>query len=329
MRRSIFWLLDHYPETGESVASLHRTAIAHARLADQLGFDTVWLAEHHLSTLGTVPNPAVMLATLAQATSRIRLGPAVAVLPLRNPILIAEDYALVDSLSGGRLNMGVGTGSRPLEFAGVGVDFEHRREAFDAALAELCRRWRAAAAGEPAANSLNVPPVQTPHPRIHVATRSDDGAYAAGLAGHGLLTLVAPLVVQDLGEVQTRVASHTRGLADGGHSTNGSESVVVVFAHVGPSEVEAHTVAIPALARLIRAMTGAEPPDLEERYHEMRERGLGLFGTREQVNEQIGRYAAIGVAHLALVTRFGGMAAAASEFSLRGLAPCASRPGRG
>lgn len=321
MRRSIFWLLDHHPGTGESVASLHRTAIAHARLADQLGFDTLWLAEHHLSTLGTVPNPAVMFAAMAQVTSRIRLGPAVAVLPLRSPILVAEDYALVDSLSGGRLSMGVGTGSRPLEFAGMGVDFDHRREAFDTALAELCRRWRAAAAGEPAANSLNVPPVQSPHPRIHVATRTDEGAYAAGLAGHNLLTLVAPILVQDLDEVRTRVAAHARGLADGGHSANGAESVVVAFAHVGPSEVEAHTVAIPALARLLRAMAGAEPPEMEERYHEMRERDLGLFGTREQVNEQIRRYAELGVEHLALVTRFGGMDAAAAEFSLRELAP--------
>lgn len=323
MRRSIFWLLDHYPETGESVASLHATALAHARLADQLGFDTLWLAEHHLSSLGTAPNPAVVLAAIAQATSRIRVGPAVAVLPLRNPIQVAEDYALVDSLSGGRLRMGVGTGSRPLEFAGMGVDFDNRREAFDAALAELCERWRAAAAGERGASSLNVPPVQTPQPRIYVATRTDEGAYAAGLAGHCLLTLVAPLVVQDLGAIQARLAAHARGLADGGHANSGAEMVVVVFAHVAPSAVEAHALAIPALGRLLQTLTGAAPTQVEESYHQMRERGLGRFGTRAQVNEQIQRYAAIGVEHLALVTRFGGLDAAAAEFSLRALAPAA------
>lgn len=323
MRRSIFWLLDHYAETGESVASLHATALAHARLADQLGFDALWLAEHHLFALGTAPNPAVMLAAMAQVTSRLRIGPAVAVLPLRNPILVAEDYALVDSLSGGRLNMGVGTGSRPLEFAGLGVDFDNRRAAFDAALAALCERWRAARAGERGASGLNVPPVQSPLPPIYVATRSDEGAYVAGRVGHSLLTLVSPLLVQDLSEVQARVAAHARGLADGGHSQNRAEVVVVVFAHVASSDDQAHTVAIAALARLMHALTGTTFSNLEEGYHQMRERGLGLFGTREQVDEQIERYSAIGVGHIALVSRFGGMDAAAAEYSLRQLAPAA------
>jgi len=321
MRRSIFWLLDHYPETGRSVASLHATALAHARLADDLGFDALWIAEHHLSDLGTVPNPAVMLAAIAHATSRIRIGPAVAVLPLRDPILVAEDYALVDSLSGGRLNMGVGTGSRPLEFAGMGADFDHRREAFDAALTEVRKRWCAASAGERGASGLNVAPLQAPHPPFYVATRSDEGAYAIGLAGNRLLTMVAPLVVQDLSEVQARVAAHARGLADGSHMARPAEAVVVVFAHVAPSESKAQADAIPALKRLLLALTGTTPPDLEASYQQMRERGLGLFGTREQVESHLQRYAALGIEHVAFVSLFGGMDPEAAETSLRELAP--------
>lgn len=321
MLRSVFWLLDHYPETGESIASLHATALAHARVADRLGYDTLWIAEHHLSSLGTAPNPAVFLAAAAQATSRLRIGPAVSVLPMRTPILVAEDYALVDSLSGGRLRMGVGTGSRPLEFAGMHVDFDQRRDAFDAALEQLCARWCAVAAGDRGERGINVPPVQSPHPPIYVATRTDEGAHAAGLAGHSLLTLLAPLANQDLRELQARLAAHRQGLAEGGHATDSAEMVVVVFAHVASSEEEAQARAVPALARLVGTLSGAVPADVEEGYRRMRERGTGLFGTREQVREQIEGFGAIGVEHLAFVTRFGGLEAAAAESSLRALAP--------
>jgi len=148
MLRSLFWLLDHHPDTGESLAELHATALEQASLADRLGFTSLWLAEHHFHALGTAANPAVVLSALAQRTQRLRLGPAVSVLPLRNPIQVAEDYALVDLLSGGRLNMGVGTGSQPLEFAGFGADFEGRGKLFDENLAVLRSRWSAAASGQ-------------------------------------------------------------------------------------------------------------------------------------------------------------------------------------
>jgi alkanesulfonate monooxygenase SsuD/methylene tetrahydromethanopterin reductase-like flavin-dependent oxidoreductase (luciferase family) len=156
--RSLFWLLDHYPETGESLSSVHTTALAHARLADRLGFTGLWLAEHHFKKLGTAPNPAVVLAAVAQCTENLRLGPAVSVLPLRDPILVAEDYALVDVLSGGRLDMGVGSGSQPLEFEGMERDFETRRESFDAHLATLRECWGVMASGEPGPTALNVAP---------------------------------------------------------------------------------------------------------------------------------------------------------------------------
>ncbi|MCP3920716.1 MAG: LLM class flavin-dependent oxidoreductase [bacterium] len=65
MRRSLFWLLYQYPETGECVASVHETALEHAAEADRLGFTSLWLAEHHFVNLGTAPNPAVLLAAIA------------------------------------------------------------------------------------------------------------------------------------------------------------------------------------------------------------------------------------------------------------------------
>lgn len=97
----------------------------------------------------------------------------------------------------------------------------------------------------------------------------------------------------------------------------------MVFSHVAESEKEAKDVAAPAMARFIRALVGAAPPDPEDLYGRMLERGTGLFGTLEQVEKQIAGYAEIGVGHIAFVSRFGGMAADAAEQSLRRLAPSA------
>jgi alkanesulfonate monooxygenase SsuD/methylene tetrahydromethanopterin reductase-like flavin-dependent oxidoreductase (luciferase family) len=321
VRRSVFWLLDHYPETGESLASLHASALEHARLADALGYAGLWLAEHHFHRLGTAPNPAVLLAAIAACTRRLRLGPAVAVLPLRDPILVAEDYALVDVLSGGRLDMGVGSGSQPREFEGLGVDFEKRREIFDARLAALRALWGAASARD-GAGTLQVAPVQSPAPPIFVATLHAEGARAIGLAGHSMLTLASPLT-PGLGEIAARLEAHARGLAEGGWPEGSAGAVVAVFAYAAASDGEARAVAAPALGRLVKAMVGVAPPDPADLYERMRERDVGLFGSAGHVAEQINRYAAIGAEHVAFVSRFGGIPPAAAEQSLRLLAPAA------
>jgi alkanesulfonate monooxygenase SsuD/methylene tetrahydromethanopterin reductase-like flavin-dependent oxidoreductase (luciferase family) len=126
MKRSIFLLLDHYPQLTSSHGEHYAFLLEHARSADALGFEALWLAEHHFQDLGTIPNPAVPLAAIAGQTRRLRIGPAVSVLPYRHPVLIAEDYAMVDILSNGRLNMGVGCGSQPVEFTGLDASFDNR-----------------------------------------------------------------------------------------------------------------------------------------------------------------------------------------------------------
>lgn len=316
MRRSLFWLLDDYPDADDCVASLHATALEHARIADDLGFASLWLPEHHFQGLGTAANPAVVLAAVAQHTKHIRLGPAVSVLPLRNPIQVAEDYALVDILSGGRLNMGVGSGSQAMEFAGFDADFEGRQQAFDENLRELKRRWMEATSGGRGAQSLNVVPVQLPGPPIYVASNREEGACSIGRDGHSLLTLVSPML-QSLCEVEDRVRAHKRGLQEGGHSKTDAEAVVVVFAHVSDSLQTARRVAAPALDRILAAL-GAPPGSAD--IDTMRERGTGLFGSPPAVEQQIARYTDIGVEHLAFVSRFGAMRADVAEQSLRSLA---------
>lgn len=95
--------------------------------ADELGFDVGWLAQHHFQeVVGRLPSLFPFLAAAAQCTRRIRLGTAVIVLPFDNPLRVAEDAAFVDVLSGGRLELGIGSGGSPAEFQAFGVDVEQR-----------------------------------------------------------------------------------------------------------------------------------------------------------------------------------------------------------
>ncbi|BBK42170.1 monooxygenase [Allostella vacuolata] len=109
-------------------------AIAQAVLAEQLGFDTVWFAEHHFANLGMCPSPLLMASHAAARTSRIRLGTGVVVLPFYNPMRLVDEIAYVDILSGGRLDLGVGSGSHRHEFSGLGIPIEEARARFGEAL---------------------------------------------------------------------------------------------------------------------------------------------------------------------------------------------------
>ena len=112
---------------------------------EQLGFTNTWVAEHHFSDYGTLGGPPVFLAALAQRTTSMRLGSAVAVLPFHDPIRLAEDYAALDVISGGRLEFGVGRGYQPKEFAGFGIDMADARDRFWEQLDVITSAWK----GEP------------------------------------------------------------------------------------------------------------------------------------------------------------------------------------
>ncbi|MEU6348789.1 TIGR03619 family F420-dependent LLM class oxidoreductase [Streptomyces sp. NPDC047072] len=120
-----------------------------ARRAEDLGYDTVWLPDHILPpapygpVYGGVLEPLVTLGWLAAATSRIRLGTSVLVLPLRSPFVVAKQVATLHALSGGRFTLGVGIGWDAREFAAVGADFGNRAARTDEAIALLRQLFRA------------------------------------------------------------------------------------------------------------------------------------------------------------------------------------------
>ena len=177
-----FGVFDQLPcASGFTEAQRYRDILAQIELGDELGFDTVWLGELHFSrAFSILASPLMVLAAAAQRTSRIRLGTAVTLLPMHNPVKIAEDAATADILSNGRLELGVGRGTAPLHYSGYGIPQEESRERFDEALDFIIGAWTHESFSFEGkyfhAHELNlVPrPLQSPHPPVRIAANSPD-----------------------------------------------------------------------------------------------------------------------------------------------------------
>lgn len=315
MRKSLFCTLDFHPEAQYSLVDVYDAAHEHILLAEALKFECMWFGEHHFQNLGTIPNPSVLLASLARATKHIRLGPAVAVLPMRNTTLIAEDYAMLDVISGGRLNMGVGSGSQLVEYERMGVDFENRRKVFEETLSELKAYWDTS---NSSLAELNVKPVQRPTPPLYVATTSPDHAYHVGLQGDSLLTLVPP-IAEDLSGLKRVIDAHSRGLSDSEANCPDAESVVTVFAHAAEANSEALATAALSTGRFVKLLTGQLIPNAETFCQAMVDRNTGLFGTAEHIAKQLDDYRELGVEHISFLSNFGGMDSGRVQESIKHL----------
>jgi putative FMN-dependent luciferase-like monooxygenase len=167
-------------------ADRYRFATEQARHAEELGFQTVWVAQHHFhEDEGGLPSPFVFLSHLAAQTSRIRLGTGVITLPLENVVRVAEDAIVTDLLSGGRLELGLGSGSTPASFAAFGIDPADRVRVYDEGVQQLL----AALGGQELAHPENhlYPDGSSLLDRVWQATFSSFGGTRAGVPGHGLL----------------------------------------------------------------------------------------------------------------------------------------------
>lgn len=185
MRFGTFHLMERPFERSE--ADIYREQLEQMVWADQLGFDSVWLTEHHFSSAPYVPevsgeycicnSPFALACAVSQITRRVRIGSAVKVLPLEHPLRTAEDAALADILSGGRIDFGAGLGYRKYEFDGLRVPLEEKAERFREALKIITGVWTTDEFSYDG-RFWSVPrltlvprPVQQPHPPVWIATR--------------------------------------------------------------------------------------------------------------------------------------------------------------
>ena len=128
MKFALFILASWLEEDTSAQSRIYDEALEQVELAEELGFDSVWVAEHHSSRYGIFPSLTPILSYMAARTKKIRIGTGVSVLPFHNPIRLAEEAAMLDLLSHGRLEFGVGRGSADYEYGNFKVEFDSRDE---------------------------------------------------------------------------------------------------------------------------------------------------------------------------------------------------------
>jgi alkanesulfonate monooxygenase SsuD/methylene tetrahydromethanopterin reductase-like flavin-dependent oxidoreductase (luciferase family) len=179
-----------------STSELYDTRLELIRAADEAGFFAYHLAEHHSTPLGMAPSPSVFLAAVARETRRIRLGPLVYLLPLYEPLRLAGEIAMLDQLSHGRFELGVGRGVSPYELAYRGVDHTTTKDVFLESLDTIVAALTTdvlSAGGQRTPRYEDVPvqlhPLQRPYPPLWYATTMVDSAAWAGAEGINLMGL--------------------------------------------------------------------------------------------------------------------------------------------
>jgi alkanesulfonate monooxygenase SsuD/methylene tetrahydromethanopterin reductase-like flavin-dependent oxidoreductase (luciferase family) len=190
---------NHYPNNTRPANQFIADITAEAILADKLGMHSVWIGEHHFSTLGVLSCPDLVLSYVAASTKHIRLAPAVTVLPLHHPIRVAEQWATLDLLSGGRVDFAAGRGYDRREYLPFKAPFEDNSAMFAEGLEVVHRLWTSAGPISHKGKyyafddvAITPQPIQRPIP-TYVASFSRPSIELAARLGMGLV--VAPFAV--------------------------------------------------------------------------------------------------------------------------------------
>lgn len=317
LRFSLFSVNDHYPSRQRTVAELYGQVIHQGEMAERLGFDTFFCAEHHFHEYGVVPDPAVMLSALAQRTTRIRLGTAISILTFHDPRRIAETYSMLDLMSGGRLVFGVGSGYLPHEFVGYGKDPKEKRDRFNENL-DVVKRLMA---GETLSYSgrfsasdkvvLNVLPHQGRVPPIYVAVLAREGAYHVGRQTNRIFT-IPYASCKSFDDMGTLLAEYRRGRAEAGLAADDDDHVFTLHTYVAKTDDEAREQAKAAYDLYVATRLYAA----KHTYEDIIANGICLFGSVETVAQKLCRLHEMGIRHVATMHNFGGLDPALVERSM-------------
>jgi alkanesulfonate monooxygenase SsuD/methylene tetrahydromethanopterin reductase-like flavin-dependent oxidoreductase (luciferase family) len=297
---------------------------------EALGFESVWLPEHHFAIYGMLGNPLLLAAAVAQRTERMKIGTAVVVLPFQHPLRVAEDAAMVDALSGGRLLLGVGRGYQPPEFHGFDVPQGESSEMFLESF-EIIKR---ALSGEKFAYDgkywkfeepieIFPKPLQKPHPPFYVASVSRRSLDVA--ARHNMSLLRSPQF-SNLDAVAAAFDEYVGLLRGYGHDPDALDQPLSMRVYVAPTDEEAKAETKHALwfyhllGSLVPGAPGREEvPKGYEKYpmdpealanltlDDVWERGTA-FGSPERVTEVLKTYMhKLGVDNFIIQMRIGGL----------------------
>jgi len=253
MRFYINILTTYFPDLDPPYDTYYQQILEQVELAEELGWECFMFNEHHfLGYGGLVANPAVLLGAAAARTSKIRLGPCIAILPLRHPLHSAEDYAMVDAISGGRLEFGIGSGNTEIDYKVFGVSRENDRQRLREAIDVILKTWaneRISHTGQFwSFDELTVypRPIQQPSPPIWVAGTSAQGLGWAGRQGYHIMTVGHPHPPE---KVRPGVEAWKQGLMTSGYDLKTKHCQFHVRTHVSERSANARSIAMAAIKR--------------------------------------------------------------------------------
>ena len=260
---------------------------AQAQRAEALGLHSIWLPENHFGDQRSLPSPLTLLAAAAAGTERIKLATTSYLLPIRHPLLAAEEVAVLDQLSEGRLILGVGRGIQEAVFKAFDLPASDKRQRFQANLDIMRRAWR----GEPVLAPTGEEPVhlaplplQRPHPPLWVAAFGPLALRQAG--GLGLPYLASP--IESLDSLEQNYARYRAAVAEAGLPP---VAITPVMRTVFVTDDEAQAVVVRA------ALQKAVPPSLRDKARAVDD--WAIVGDAFHVRDKLEEYRArLGVTHL-------------------------------
>ena len=234
-----------WPERRVPLETVYERAFDRIRIMDQSGYDAVWLAEHHFSSFSICPSIHMMGVQVAARTKNLRIGTAVSLAPFYHPLRLAEEVALLDVLSGGRVNWGAGRGYQMTEFQAFGVPPEDSYPRFRENVQVVIEAWTKERVSFKGRfwqfDDIEVlpKPVQKPHPPVWLAASSAEAINWAGENGFSIMTDPHSSHAQ-IGE---KLAFYREALARQGHSIEGRDVPMARLVAVARTRQEAERIA--------------------------------------------------------------------------------------
>ncbi len=191
-----FGVFDHLDRNDLQLGAFYRARLALTEMYDAAGFHAYHVAEHHATPLGLSPSPSVYLSAVAQRTTRLRFGPMVYCLPLYHPLRLVEEICMLDQLSGGRLELGLGRGVSPFEAQIYGLDYAQSGEKYDEIMRILLQALDTDELNHAGKHwtfdrtPMHLKPVQTPHPPLWFGVLKRENAELAATRGGNMVTLL-------------------------------------------------------------------------------------------------------------------------------------------
>jgi alkanesulfonate monooxygenase SsuD/methylene tetrahydromethanopterin reductase-like flavin-dependent oxidoreductase (luciferase family) len=320
MQFGAHYLPTYVPDLDGPATEFYRRMFEQMEELDRLGFDHVWVTEHHFGDYGgAIPHPPTFLSAVARTTGRIRLGVAINVLPLHNPLEVAESYAMADVISNGRLEFGIGKGSEPSEYRRAGIAQEEAAGRMKEGTEILLQAWSDSPVdfeGEffRYKNVRVLPkPAQRPHPPVWVGcARSEDSFRWAGENGFHLMTLPYLYKTPDL--LPKLVKVYREALVEAGHDPAERRVLGKFHVYVAESFEQAAREAAPYLENYFHIHAAHDPERKVEGFLSLRDvstqlsAGFAIAGEPERCIDTIKRWRdEIGLTTLSGTFHFGGM----------------------